>query len=120
MKIYSGRYQSYREDTIFIRKISKGNNSVKNVGGVLVHGLCTSSVMMVYISTIRVIERTRKVNGRTDGRLDRRTGRQTNGRRARHNTTRLRRAYKIAHGHIELLPQTEKKINLSSNVGNSI
>ena len=48
--------------------------------------------MVVYICTklhenilngIRVMERTRKVNGRTDGW------------RARHNTTRLRRAYKM-------------------------
>ena len=47
--------------------------------------------MMIYICTkfhenilngFRVMERTRKVNGQTDGR------------RARHNTTRLRRAYK--------------------------
>ena len=54
---------------------------------------------MVYICTkfhenilngIRVMERTREVNGRTD----RRTDRWTDGRRARHNTTRLRRAYK--------------------------
>ena len=50
---------------------------------------------MVYICTkfhenilngIRVMERTREVNRRTD--------RQTDGQRARHNTTRLRRAYK--------------------------
>ena len=54
--------------------------------------------MMVYICTkfyenilnrIRVMERTRKVNGRTDGRPDRRT----DGQWARHNTTCLCRAY---------------------------
>ena len=53
--------------------------------------------MMVYICTkfhenilndIRVMERTRKVNGQTEGRTD--------GQRARHNTTRLRRRIKIA------------------------
>ena len=74
---------------IFIRKISKGHNSVKNVGGgqflFFAH-----SLMMVYICTkfhenimigIRVMERTLKVNRRTDVRTDRG--------RARHNTTRL-------------------------------
>ena len=35
--------QSYRADMIFIRKSSKGHNSVKNVGGMSVHVLCTSS-----------------------------------------------------------------------------
>ena len=34
---------SYRADTIFIAKISKGLNSIKNVGGVMVLVLCTSS-----------------------------------------------------------------------------
>ena len=47
--------------------------------------------MMDYICSfheniLNGIERIRKVNGRTAGRPD--------GRRARHNTTRLRRAYK--------------------------
>ena len=32
-----------RADTIFIGKISKGHNSAKNVGGVVVLVLCTSS-----------------------------------------------------------------------------
>ena len=54
-------------DTISIRKITKGNNSAKNVGGVTAVYLCTSSGML-YISTkfceiisngIKVIERTR-------------------------------------------------------------
>ena len=57
--------QSYRADTISIGKITKGNNSAKNVDGVTVVYLCTSSVML-YISTkfceiisndIKVIER---------------------------------------------------------------
>ena len=37
------RYQNYRADTISIRKITKGNNSAKNVGGVNVVNLCTLS-----------------------------------------------------------------------------
>ena len=59
--------------------------------------------IMVYICTkfhenilncIRIIERTRKVNGQTDGQID--------GWRARHNTTRLQRAYKISeHDHLQ-------------------
>ena len=58
---------SYRADTISTLKITKGNNSTKNVGGVRVVNLCMSSVML-YISTkfcefisngIKVIERTR-------------------------------------------------------------
>ena len=60
---------------------------------------CAHHLMMVYICTkfhenilngIRVVERTQKVNRRTDGCPDR----QTEGRRARHNTTHLRQAYK--------------------------
>ena len=45
---YLERYQSYRADTISIRKISKGNNSAKNVGGVTVVYLCTSSGHALY------------------------------------------------------------------------
>ena len=45
---YLERYQSYREDTISIRKITKGNNSAKNVGGVTVVYLCTSSGHALY------------------------------------------------------------------------
>ena len=37
-------------DTISIGKITKGDNSAKNVGGVTVVNVCTSSVML-YIST---------------------------------------------------------------------
>ena len=40
---YLERYQSYRADTISVRKITKGNNSAKNVGGVTLVYLCTSS-----------------------------------------------------------------------------
>ena len=43
------RYQSYRADMISILKISKGNNSPKNVGGVTVVNLCTSSDHGLYI-----------------------------------------------------------------------
>ena len=45
---YLKRYQSYRVDTISIRKIAKGNNSAKNVGGVTVVHLCTSSGHALY------------------------------------------------------------------------
>ena len=45
---YHERYQSYRADTISILKISKGNNSAKNVGGVTVVNLCTSSSHALY------------------------------------------------------------------------
>ena len=40
--------RGYRVDTIFIRKITKGNNSAKNVGGVTVVHLCTSSGHALY------------------------------------------------------------------------
>ena len=46
---YSERYQSYRADMIFIRKISKGHNSVKNVNGVSVLILRTSSDDGLYL-----------------------------------------------------------------------
>ena len=45
---YLKRYQSYRADTISILKITKGNNSAKNVGGVTVVDLCTSSDHALY------------------------------------------------------------------------
>ena len=38
---YLKRYQSYRADTISIGKITKGNNSAKNVGGVTIVNICT-------------------------------------------------------------------------------
>ena len=40
---YLEPYQSYRADTISILKITKANNSAKNVGGVTVVNLCMSS-----------------------------------------------------------------------------
>ena len=64
---YLKRYQSYRADTISILKISKGNNSAKNVGGVTVL-ISACRLVMLYISTkfceiisngIKVIEPTR-------------------------------------------------------------
>ena len=42
------RYQTYRVDTISIWKITKGNNSFKNVGGVTVVYLCMSSGHALY------------------------------------------------------------------------
>ena len=45
---YLKRYQSYRADEISILKITKGNNSAKNVGGVTVVNLCTSSGHALY------------------------------------------------------------------------
>ena len=45
---YLKRYQSYGADTISILKITKGNNSAKNVGGVTVVYLCTSSGHALY------------------------------------------------------------------------
>ena len=45
---YLKRYQSYRADTISIRKITKGNNSAKNVGGINVVNLSTSSGHALY------------------------------------------------------------------------
>ena len=45
---YLERYQSYRADTISIPKISKENNSAKNVGGETVVNLCTLSGHVLY------------------------------------------------------------------------
>ena len=59
-------YQSYRADTISSPKITKGNNSAKNVGGVTV--ISAPRQVMLYISTkfceiilngIKVIQQTR-------------------------------------------------------------
>ena len=49
---YLKRYQSYTADTISILKITKGNNSAKNVGGVNVFHLCTSSGHALYLCQI--------------------------------------------------------------------
>ena len=56
---YMVRYQSYRAGTISILKITKGNNSAKNVGGVTVVNLCTSSghVLFVYQVLWNYLER---------------------------------------------------------------
>ena len=48
LRNYLKWYQSYRADTISIRKITKGNNSAKNVGGVTVVNLCTLSGHALY------------------------------------------------------------------------
>ena len=37
---------------IFIAKVSKGHNSVKNVGGVMVLFLCTSSDSGLYLNQV--------------------------------------------------------------------
>ena len=43
--------KSYRVDTIYTLKITKGNNYAKNVGGVTVFNLSTSSGHALYNST---------------------------------------------------------------------
>ena len=71
---YSERYQSYRADTIFIRKFSKGHNPVKcrwSVGSCSLHivwwwFIFVPSFMKISLNGIRVMERTWNVNGRTD------------------------------------------------------
>ena len=50
--ISKGINQSYRVDTISILKITKGNNSAKNVGGVTVVDLCTSSGHALYLCQV--------------------------------------------------------------------
>ena len=45
---YLKQHQSYKADTISILKITKGNNSPNNVGGVTVFNLCTSSGHALY------------------------------------------------------------------------
>ena len=63
---YSWQYGSYRADTIFIAKISKGYNSVNNVDGVtiLFSAYCLIVVYIsrkfheIILSGIKVIERT--------------------------------------------------------------
>ena len=51
-KNYFKRYQSYRADTISILKITKGNNSAKNVGGTTVFNLCMSSGHAIYLCQV--------------------------------------------------------------------
>ena len=48
LKNYLKRYESYRADIISILKITKGNNSAKNLGGVTVVYLCTLSGQALY------------------------------------------------------------------------
>ena len=52
LRNYLERYQSYRADTISILKITKGNNSAKNAGGVTVVNLCTSSDHALYLCQV--------------------------------------------------------------------
>ena len=47
-EIISNSIKSYRANTISILKITKGNNSANNVGGVTVVNLCTSSGHVLY------------------------------------------------------------------------
>ena len=49
---YLKRYQSYRANTISILKITKGNNSAKNVGGVRVVEPCRLSGHALYFSVL--------------------------------------------------------------------
>ena len=49
---YLKQYQSYRADTISIPKISKGNNSAKNVGGMTVVNLCTLSDHALFLCQV--------------------------------------------------------------------
>ena len=49
---YLERYQSYRADMISSMKITKGNNSAKNVGGVTIFNLCTSSGHALYFNQV--------------------------------------------------------------------
>ena len=45
-------YESYRADTISILKITKGNNSTKSEGGVIVVNLCMSSGHALYLCQV--------------------------------------------------------------------
>ena len=47
-EIISNGIKSYRVDRISILKITKGNNSAKNVDGLTVVNLCTSSGRALY------------------------------------------------------------------------
>ena len=49
---YLKQYHSYRVNTISILKITKGNNSAKNVGGVTVVNLCMSSGHALYFCLV--------------------------------------------------------------------
>ena len=49
---YLEQYRSYRADSISILKITKGNNSAKNVGGATVVNLCMSSGHALYLCQV--------------------------------------------------------------------
>ena len=50
--IYLKWYQSYKADTISIRKITEGNNSAKKAGGVAIVNLCMSSGHALYLCQV--------------------------------------------------------------------
>ena len=52
LRNYLKRYQSSRADTISILKITQGNNSAKNVGGVTIFNLCTLSGHALYLCQV--------------------------------------------------------------------
>ena len=82
---YLKRYQSYGADTISILKITKGNNSAKNEGGVTVVSLCTSSAHALYLCQVswndlkwyQSYGADTNDQQLTDGRTDRQTDGQT-------------------------------------------
>ena len=88
---YLKQYQSYRANTISIRKITKGNNSTKNVGGVTVVNLCTSSDHALHLCQVsrNYLERYQSygadtndqplTDGWTDGQRDRQTLKSSEG-----------------------------------------
>ena len=88
---YLKRYQSYRADTISIPKISKGNNSAKNVGGVTVFNPCTSSDHALHLCQVswNYLKRYQSygadtndqplTDGRTDGQTDGQTLKSSEG-----------------------------------------
>ena len=51
-EIYLELYQRYRADTISIRKITKGNNSAKDVVEATVVNLCMSSGHALYLCQV--------------------------------------------------------------------
>ena len=76
---YLKLYQSYRADTISILKITKGNNSAKNVGGVTVVKSARCLVMLyicakfheIILNGIKVMEWTPMMDRwQTDGQTD--------------------------------------------------
>ena len=96
---YLKRYQSYRADTISILKFSKGNNSAKNVGGVTVVNLCTSSDHALYLCQVswNYLQRYQSYGPDTndqpltDGRTDRQTDGRTDGRTLKSSEGKLQR-----------------------------